>query len=223
MHQIFLLVHIAGGMAALVGAGGALGTRKGRRGHALWGRAFALGMLVVFLTTLLMMFTRPNLFLLCVAVFSFYLVLTGWLRARNRSGAPCRTDWIAAATMIVTAIAMVVWGMIAVGSGNSMGIVLIAFGGIGGGSAIADLVALRGNRYRGSARIAAHLGRMLGGTIAAVTAFTVVNVRIEPAFVVWLAPTVVLAPVIAYWTARVLGGSVPQAAAVGGGQCAESD
>jgi hypothetical protein len=58
-------------------AGGALGTRKGRRGHALWGRAFALGMLVVFLTTLLMMFTRPNLFLLCVAVLSFYLVLTG--------------------------------------------------------------------------------------------------------------------------------------------------
>jgi hypothetical protein len=34
----------------------------------------------------------------------------------------------------------------------------------------------------------------------------VVNVRIEPAFVVWLAPTVVLAPVIAYWTARVRGG-----------------
>jgi hypothetical protein len=46
----------------------------------------------------------------------------------------------------------------------------------------------------------------------------VVNVRIEPAFVVWLAPTVVLAPVIAYWTARVRGGGrVPQAAAVGGG------
>jgi hypothetical protein len=65
-----------------------------------------------------------------------------------------------------------------------------------------------------SARIAAHLGRMLGGTIAAVTAFTVVNVRIEPAFVVWLAPTVVLTPVIAYWTARVRGGRVPQAAAV---------
>jgi hypothetical protein len=64
---------------------------------------------------------------------------------------------------------------------------------------------------------------MLGGTIAAVTAFTVVNVRIEPAFVVWLAPTVVLAPVIAYWTARVRGGRVPQAAAVGGGQCAKSD
>ena len=43
----------------------------------MWGRAFALGMLVVFLTSLLMMFTRPNLFLLCVAVLSFYLVLTG--------------------------------------------------------------------------------------------------------------------------------------------------
>lgn len=213
MHQIFLLFHIAGGAAALVAAGGALGTRKGERGHALWGRAFALGMLVVFLTTLLMMFARPNLFLLCVAVFSFYLVLTGWLRARNGRGAPCRTDWIAAAIMVVTGIAMVVWGTIAFGSGNSMGIVLIAFGGIGGGFAIADLLALRSNRYRGSTRIAAHLGRMLGGTIAAVTAFTVVNVRIEPAFVVWLATTVVLAPVIAYWNARVRGGRVVQSAA----------
>jgi hypothetical protein len=65
-----------------------------------------------------------------------------------------------------------------------------------------------------SARIAAHLGRMLGGTIAAVTAFTVVNVRIEPAFVVWLAPTVVLTPVIAYWTARVRGGRVSTPATV---------
>jgi hypothetical protein len=44
---------------------------------------------------------------------------------------------------------------------------------------------------------------MLAGTIAAVTAFTVVNVRVEPAFVVWLAPTVALTPLIVYWNHRV--------------------
>ncbi len=92
-----------------------------------------------------------------VAVFSFYLVLTGWLRARHRSGVPGRADWIAALSMLVAAVAMVAWGVSA---------------------------------------------------IAAFTAFTVVNVRFEPAFVVWLAPTVVLTPVIVVWTARVNRGKI---------------
>jgi hypothetical protein len=44
---------------------------------------------------------------------------------------------------------------------------------------------------------------MLGGTIAAVTAFTVVNVRLEPAVLVWLTPMVALTPLIVYWNVRV--------------------
>ena len=84
-----------------------------------------------------------------------------------------------------------------------MGVVLVVFAAVGGALAFSDLYILRRRTYRGTLRIAVHLGRMLGGTIAALTAFTVVNVRIEPAFVPWLAPTVLLTPLIVYWVRRV--------------------
>jgi hypothetical protein len=45
---------------------------------------------------------------------------------------------------------------------------------------------------------------MLAGTIAAVTAFTVVNVSTEPAVLAWLGPTAIITPLIVYWNRRVL-------------------
>jgi hypothetical protein len=98
---------------------------------------------------------------------------------------------------------MCVRGIVVLGAGHSMGTVLLVFGGIGGWLASSDLRSLHGRHYVGTTRIVAHLTRMLSGTIAAVTAFTVVNVRFDPAFFVWLAPTVVLTPVIVYWSARM--------------------
>jgi hypothetical protein len=52
------------------------------------------------------------------------------------------------------------------------------------------------------ARIAAHLGNVLGSCIAAWTAFLVVTssgVLPVPPWVVWLAPTVVFTPMIVLW------------------------
>jgi hypothetical protein len=95
MNALLLTLHIAAGGVALVAAGVAIATAKGGRWHVRSGRIFALGMLVVFLTAVPMTIIRPNLFLFLVAVFSFYLVLTGWLRATNRSGVPTVADWVA--------------------------------------------------------------------------------------------------------------------------------
>jgi hypothetical protein len=203
MYTLLLSVHIAGGFIALLGAAGALAATKGERWHVYSGRTFVLGMLVVFATALPLTVIRPNLFLFLIAIFSFYLALTGWLRARNRGGVSTKADWVAATAMAITSFAMFARSITLLGVGDSMGIVLLIFGGIGGVFAMADLHALRRNAYHGDARIAAHLTRMLAGTIAAVTAFAVVNIRLEPAFVVWLAPTLVLTPVIVYWNVRV--------------------
>jgi hypothetical protein len=84
-----------------------------------------------------------------------------------------------------------------------MGVVLLAFAGIGGALSLRDVAGLRQKRFRGSERIASHLTRMLGGTTGALTAFIVTNVRLEPAFVLWLLPSVVLTPLIIYWNRRV--------------------
>ena len=203
MYALLLTIHIAAGFTALTAAAVAVLTPKGERAHVYAGRVFVLGMALVFLTALPMTVMKPNLFLLLVAIFSFYLALSGWLRARNRRGVPRAAEWIAAGAMVLAAFAMCARGVVVLRAGDSMGTVLLVFGGIGGLLVARDLQSLRAHRYTGTTRIVAHLTRMLAGTIAAVTAFTVVNVRLEPQFVVWLAPTVVLTPVIVYWNVRM--------------------
>jgi hypothetical protein len=202
IYRLLLWLHIGAGHVALAAAAVALLAGKGGRGHAYAGRVFAAGMALVFVTAVPLTLMRPNLFLFLVAIFSFYLALTGWLRARNRTGAPLPGERVAAAVMAVSAAVMLARGVFMLAGGQSMGTVLLVFGAIGGMLAALDMRRAP-ERYRGAARIAGHLTRMLAGTVATVTAFSVVNIRIEPAVIVWLAPTVVFTPVIFYWNVRV--------------------
>ena len=205
MYQLLLGTHIVAGNLALLAAIGAIVARKGGAAHLWAGRAFTLGMTVIFVTAVPMTLIRPNVFLLLVALFNGYLAWSGWLRVRNRSGEPRPVEWLVASAMVVTAVGMVIGGGLMLFRGNSMGVVLVVFAAIGGGLAVSDVQGLRVQRYRGARRIASHLTRMLGATIGAFTAFLVVNVRIEPAFAVWVAPSLVLTPLIAYWGRRVRG------------------
>jgi hypothetical protein len=203
MYKVLLALHIVAGNLALLAAAGAVIAPKGGRAHAWIGRAFTIGMTVIFLTAVPMTFIRPNLFLFLIALFNGYLALTGWMRAVNRSGVPTPVEWIAAGVMALTAVGMGGRGIFMVTAGDTMGIVLLVFTLIGGVLSISDLSGLRAHRFRGKDRIASHLTRMLGGTTGALTAFLVTNVRFEPAFVVWIFPSVVLTPLIIYWTRRV--------------------
>jgi hypothetical protein len=203
MDKLLLALHIAAGNLALLAAAGAVIAPKGGRAHTWVGRAFTVAMTTIFLTAVPLTLIRPNLFLLLVALFNFYLVASGWLRARNRKGLPTRAEWGLSIAMMLTAAGMAVRGAMMLAGGNSMGTVLVTFAGIGGLLAWRDLEGLRAQRFRGTERIASHLTRMLGGTIGAITAFAVTNVRIEPAFVVWLAPSLVFTPLIVYWNLRV--------------------
>lgn len=66
-----------------------------------------------------------------------------------------------------------------------------------------DLNTLKTGGLTGTERIARHLTMMLAGVIATVTAVLVVNFTVEPAFVLWLAPTVLITPLITYWNVRI--------------------
>ena len=92
----------------------------------------------------------------------------------------------------------------------SNGIIIIVFGLLGGKFSISDLKALRTGGLTGKTRIARHVSMMLGGTIATVTAFVVNNFTVQPAFVLWLAPAVVLTPVIVWWNRRIQAGRRPK-------------
>jgi hypothetical protein len=152
---------------------------------------------------------RANTFLFVIAIFSVYLALSGWRYAKYRWGRPPAFDWGSAGVMVVTSTAMVLLGVFILTTGEMIGLVLIVFGGIGAALSYSDLRTLGAGRIEAKQRIAAHLTRMLAGTIAAVTAFLVTNVSFEPVFLLWLAPTVVMTPLIVWWNRRIQAGERP--------------
>ncbi|MEM7535391.1 MAG: hypothetical protein AAF639_24650 [Chloroflexota bacterium] len=208
IYTILLTIHIIAGFSALVAAFVATFTAKGRTWHLYSGRVYFWGMAVIFVTAIPMAIMRPNPFLFLIAIFSFYLALAGWRFAKNRRGKPTRLDWSSAGIMAVTSVAMLGYGVYMLMTGNTMGITLLVFGSIGAALSVFDLITLRGGGVRGKKRIAYHLTGMLAGTIATVTAFIVTNFEFEPEFVLWLAPTVVITPLISWWNAQVMKGKM---------------
>ncbi len=205
--SILLVIHIAAGSAALAAAAVALVTEKGRVLHVRAGRIYAAAMTVVCVTALPLAVLGSDVVLLLVAVFSFYLVFTGWRFARNASGRPGAVDWAAAAVMGLTGLGM--WGYAATLClrGDSQWVTMAVFGFIALALCAVDVRFHRAQRSSGRQRIARHLTNMLAGTIATVTAVMVVNVDTEPVWLAWIVPTILVTPVIVWWNRRVQRGA----------------
>lgn len=208
MTQTTLFLHILAGVIALGAAGTALGSAKGRALHRHAGRVYTLAMLITGATALMLAILSPNAFLFAVGIFSLYLVFTGWRAAADRSGRPARVDHASGAMMALAGAGMIGAGAYGLITGaGAQPIVLMAFGSLGLTMALSDWRDWRRGPVTGPARIARHLGRMLGGTIATITAAAVVNLGHLPELVVWLGPTALITPMIFWWTARVSRGA----------------
>jgi uncharacterized membrane protein YwaF len=213
LYDMLLIVHIIAGSLALLSALVALAIKTldaAHRWHVYSGTAFLWSMVVVFITAVPLAIIKANTFLFVIAIFSVYLALSGWRYAKYRQGKPTPLDWGSAGVMVATSIAMVLLGAFMLISGEAIGLALIVFGGIGATLSSSDLRTLGAGRIDGKRRIAAHLTRMLAGTIATITAFLVTNVTFEPAFLLWLAPTVVITPLIVWWNRRIQAGEKPR-------------
>ena len=204
--QGLLGVHIAAGSIALLAAVVALATAKGGVNHLRSGRVYAIGMTVIFLTAIPLAIFGSDIFLLLIAVFSFYLVFAGWRFARNRRGRPQPVDWIAVGILGLTGVGMWGYGAILVMQEDSQWVTLLIFGFIALALAIADgyfhYRLAKGLSSAGKQRVQRHLTNMLAGTIATVTAVMVVNVDLDPVWIPWVLPTVVITPLIVWWNRR---------------------
>jgi len=206
IYSTLLVIHIIAGFTAIFGAAGAITTKTlipNHSWHICFGRAFFYGMVLVFLTTLPMTIIRPNLFLLLIGIFSIYLAWSGWRMAVNRTGIAKGRDLMAILIMACAAFMMIGWGGFLVFTGDGNGITLIVFGAIGSIFSISDFRQYTLGPVKGKERISAHLSAMMGATIAAVTAFLVVNVQTDPVWIAWIAPTVVITPFIVYQNQRL--------------------
>ena len=196
-------LHIAAGTVALLTAVVALVTAKGGVSHVRAGRVYAICMTLVFVTAVPLALLGAGIFLLLIAFFSFYLVFAGWRFARNYQGSAHAADW--AAIGVMGLIALLMWGYAAyIGrQGDGNWVTLVIFGFIALGLSAADAQYYRGASAPRRQRIQRHLTNMLAGTIATVTAVMVVNVDMEPVWVPWILPTVVIVPLIVWWNVRI--------------------
>ncbi len=204
LRTVLLTAHIAGGSVALLALAPVLVAAKGKGLHVRAGRAYVYGMAVALASAYPLAVLLPSPFLGGVALFSTYLVGSGWRWMRRDADATAAWGVRGAIAMLVAAAGMVAVGSWQPAGGDGLGVALLVFAGIGGTLALEDLRVLRGERPDRRRRMALHLGRMLGGAIATVTAVLVVNVTTDPVWLAWIAPTAVGSPMIAWWTTKVL-------------------
>ena len=201
MHYL-LIIHILAGTLALMAAVSAVVSSKGKKGHIIAGRTYFWGMTIVFLTAIPMSIVSGNVFLFLIAIFSFYLAYAGMRFARNRTGIANIFDWVAVGLMILSGMVMWCLAIYYFINNNSQYITLIIFGFIAISLGYTDFRGYRNKSAIGKQRIARHLTNMLAGTIAVITAVLVTNIYIEPVFILWILPTIVITPIIFWWNRK---------------------
>ncbi len=214
--RVLLALHIVCGGVAFVCAPVALSTAKGGRTHRRWGKIYFWAMAGVAGTALILSFALPIFFLAMVAVFSFYSAFAAYrilsLKDMYTGTRPQAVDWLAAVITILSSFLLFVMGflkpeLMGVGviqlAGHTVSIVSVVFGMIGmrmGQESIAGFLKPPAEKMFWWF---AHMQGMLGSYIAAMTAFSAVNLTrwFGAAWWVWLWPTIIGVPVIAVWTA----------------------
>lgn len=219
--QVARWSHVLAGVVALVVAPVAMAVRKGGASHRLWGRVYFWGMAWIFVTTVVLVLLRPNIFLLAVGALSFYSAFTATRVLRLKQPGlrqPTPLDWAGAGLAILIGAAVLIWGlgMIAgVIASDVPGDQRLPYAGLGifFGYSLARAAAEDMRRFR---RPPAdrhfwwyhHMGSMLGSYIGAVTAFMVQSVSrwmygveaLAPfAWVVWVLPAAIGVPLISRW------------------------
>ncbi len=203
--QYLLFTHIIAGSISLTAAALAVLSSKGKKLHILSGRTYFWGMAIIFLTAIPMSIISVNIFLFLVAIFSFYLAFAGMRFARNRKGIANFFDWVAIGLMVLSGVIMLFLATNYFMNNNSQYITLAVFGLIAISLGYTDFRNHRKKCAIGKQRIARHLTNMLAGTIAVITAVLVTNIHIEPVFILWILPTIVITPLIFWWNRKILG------------------
>lgn len=195
-----LIIHILFGSVALFVAPAAMLTRKGGLWHRRWGKIFFWAITGVAITAVVLSVIRSGLFFLLVALFSFYLALTGYrvLYRKTPEQHPGKVDWTAASIMLLGSLALIVYGVYRMLT-SSFGIVAIVFGVIGLLLALSDLRDFLRPPADKMGWWYSHMTRMLAAYIATVTAFSVVNFKFLPPVPRWLWATIVGTAGIVIW------------------------
>jgi uncharacterized membrane protein len=200
-----LWLHIAAGTVAVLAGFGALVASKGGQRHRQAGKLFLASMAVVVATVFVLLAFDPTTFrsiLTLVAVFSGYLAFSGYrtLSRKRPAATPGVVDWLAAGSVMLACLALGAWGLDWLLDGDTFGVVMAVFGGIGVTFGAMDVRTFTGEQS--GDWMVTHLQRMVAAVIATVSAVSAVNLTPVMGVAAWLWPTVLGTPLIYYWSSK---------------------
>ena len=206
MFGMLLALHVGGGAVALAAGPVAMLARKGRLLHRSAGRTYAVAMMATAVSALGLAVATRNLLLLVIAVFSFFLVFTGWRAPRQRLlhlGEGARWfDWMVVGLTLAFSAGLLGGGLLGSGLVGWGGDATPVFFGVGGGVlAVREMRQLAG-RLQPGAWVVRHMIGMSGAYIATVSAFAVVSLTL-PRPVAFIAPTLIGSPIIGWVATRL--------------------
>lgn len=202
--KILIYIHAFFGGLGLITGMISIFVKKGGFNHKRTGKIFSYSMILSSLISLFVarMPNHENLFLFLIGIFTIYMILAGnrALTLKSKS----KADWIdklVSGTMLLTAIGMLILGVLGMVQKVENSILYIFFGGFGAFMTIKDFQTFKIFSKKKNAWLISHLGRMIGALIASVTAFLVAGLNIGTTLV-WILPTILGTAYIIYWNKK---------------------
>ncbi len=204
--RISLIIHVTAGCLALLSGLAAILLRNNTKRHRPVGKFYFWCMTVVFVTAVYISALHSNLFLFCVAFFTYYATITAYrslkLKKLHVGQKPLMIDWIIEVFFGLMHIGFVVLGLLLIKNGDTeFGIISSVLGTLGLRGNYLNIKRLRGNLTHSNYWLLAHIGGMLGSYIGAITAFLVNNNNRfihMPQIAAWLGPALLIVPLIVY-------------------------
>lgn len=159
-------------------------------------------MLTNGVSALILSVIHPNYMLFIIGIFSLYLSESGKRMAATGDVYKTMTTKAISTLMLITALLFIIDGGYKMINGNQFGVVLSVFGCIAVFLVRQDFKFFAAVSTSYNQRLRSHIGKMIGSYISASTAFLVVNNTILPGLVAWLLPTLLLVPMIIFWSRK---------------------
>lgn len=205
-----IAVHIVAGLLSLLAGFVALYATKGAPLHRRAGVVFAIAMLSMTSSAVIMAgFLRPNHVNVVAGTITFYLVATGWSTVRRNVAQRRGITLLFAAVGLIAASYAFAFGMDLLGGSQRMfAFPLFVFAAIAALGVCGDLRMLRAGAPQGARRLARHLWRMTFALWIATASFFLGQAKVMPeplrqAFALRSVPVVLVLLALVYWLVRV--------------------
>jgi hypothetical protein len=185
MRSPLLLLHIIAGTLGMLSGFVAVFLRKGSRRHGFAGNVFVISMLTLSVSGVYMAVMKSQPGNIMGGALTFYLVVTAWMTARRRDGAPGIFDWGALLIVLALAATEVILGFEAAYSHTGLKYGYPAWpyfflGSVAVFATTGDVRMLVRGGISGTQRVARHLWRMCFALFVAASSIFMARQQVFP-------------------------------------------